>query len=86
MVPDSRIVGKVTVCSQMTRSCIFRPRCFSFSFPTSSASTSFVSRCPGPRDFAASLSVHSFFQNCYGSSMSISLAALIAPLECVDHG
>ena len=25
---------------------------FSFSFPTSSASTSFVSRCTGPRDFA----------------------------------
>jgi hypothetical protein len=74
MVPDSRIVGKVTVCSQLTPKLPIRPRCFSFNFPTRSASTSFVFRCTGPRAFAASLLVHSFFQNCYGSSMSISLA------------
>jgi hypothetical protein len=35
-----------------TRCCTFFGCSFSFSFPTSSASTSFVSRCTGPRDFA----------------------------------
>src|ERR1700722_17675277 len=33
----------------------------------------------GPATSPASLSVHSFFQNCYASSRSISLAVLIAP-------
>src|SRR5579864_425338 len=34
---------------------------------------------PGPVTSSASMSVHSFFQNCYASARSISLAVLIAP-------
>src|ERR1700675_3859971 len=58
---------------------------FSFSFPTSSASTSFVSRCTGPRDFARFV-VGSLFSPELLCFFKVDLLSRFdCTLECVDH-
>jgi hypothetical protein len=58
---------------------------FSFSFPTSSASTSFVSRCTGPRDFARFVVGSLFFPELLCFFKVDLLSRFDCTLECVDH-
>src|SRR5712692_11986145 len=57
----------------------------SFSFPTSSASTSFVSRCTGPRDFARFDVSSLFFPELLCFFKVDLLSRFDCTLECVDH-
>ena len=58
---------------------------FSFSFPTSSASTSFVSRCTGPRDFVRFDVGSLFFPELLCFFKVDLLSRFDCTLECVDH-
>ena len=58
---------------------------FSCSFPTSSASTSFVSRCTGPRDFVRFVVGSLFFPELLCFFKVDLLSRFDCTLECVDH-
>jgi len=58
---------------------------FFFSFPTSSASTSFVSRCTAPRDFLRFEVGSLFFPELLCFFKVDLLSRFDCTLECVDH-